>query len=569
MATPQAYISFTGIANVIGGNFLLDRGVKPSAGEIVCIPQALYNSIGTLAITYVYDIALPGFSQTMTFPDCVITSVAIDGIGTQSRMRISFVDDRYWWQFSHIDGEYNKPTGVDGETENPMGLRDLMLLCLEALPNVGSFDISAVDNSAKPHVTWRGDRADLALEELCNQFNYVVVRTIGHGVIIGLNNNGYNLPTIGAEKTLAFSAAGGALPDSLRIACGNVSYQCKLLLEAVGEEPSGEIRPIDKLSYKPDDGWSQFSFPEFPNVIGNTAVGGGSTALASFARKSVYKWYRVKNQAHTTANFAPPGYVGDASEINEIKKILPLIGDLNATQKDSDGKYHQKKAFVVGEFYLEDGLKGNTTTNTVYPYSFSLDAEKGIVKFSDFVFKLFEEGSSPNKTAIIKPAVLALYCTCHVTEPDTNVKQYYGYTATAGGARGVHTIQQTKLIPRVTANYDGNTVQSVDDNFDGIDELAETLADGEIAKMTPQNGCVVEYQGIRWIELDGLRRQVEWRVGDGQPSQTKASYGTEINSFEPTYHEFLEQNQRRLEARRSRRVFDDLTQRKELATPVQ
>lgn len=544
----RAYITFGSISGIVGGTMLWDRGVKPSTAEIICMPQVVVSATGTLTVGYLSP------NVTIPFTNSVITRATLEGIGESTRMHLTISDSRYWWQFSHIDGEYNRPLGTSPETyEAEKSLIELMDLCLAALSATG--DTSAVDDSPRPHVFWRGDRADLALEELCTHYGYVVVRTLAGGVVIAAVNSGSALPELSREKTLSFSGANGSPPQNVRIACADVAYQCKLILEAIGEDTDGTIKAINDLSYKPTAGWSVPDFPEYANVAGTYTKDGKTINKSDLAKKCVFKWYRVKNQAHTTGNFAPPGFTGTAADIDKLKYLYPLKAELNESDVDTEGKRQFRKAFVSGVFYLEDGLDANTADGTVYDKSFNLVGNDGIVKFSEYVFKIAKTGPA----IAIAPADIALTCTCSVTLPDLNAKQYYAYTASAGGPRGVHTVQRAEIVPRVTPEYNGSSVVGTpDDNFDECDNWAIGFADAEIARYTPTDGVVVEYQGIAAIDLDGLRQQVEWRVGNKQPSSTRASLGTSINAFEPTFKEFLEKHEQRLRDKRNEHVYDKL-----------
>jgi len=80
-------------------------------------------------------------------------------------------------------------------------------------------------------------------------------------------------------------------------------------LEAVGEEKTGEIKPINSLSYMPAGGWTNESWLGFANVTDDDA--------RAKARRTVYRWYRIKcaAPANTQGQFQIAGYDGPVQSL--------------------------------------------------------------------------------------------------------------------------------------------------------------------------------------------------------------------------------------------------------------
>ena len=519
-------------------NFLFQRGTLPSQGTILCKQQTIVKTIGTVTISYT---PASGSLVSIVLPGSLVVSGS-KVLGSDGTMQLTFLDRRWRWGFGHIDGRYNvrKEDGTLIREKTPA---QLMSLCLDAMGEAG-YDVSAVTVGARPFVEWRGDVPAECLQELCDDLGYVPVIRGDNTVKIYAVNDGSLLPTQYASS-INFAVEQGALPNKVRIACGDVLYQCKFKLEAVGEEPDGRVVPIDELSYKPAAGWITDEAPSWPSITGTTTVDGKPVSLRDFARRSVYRMYRIKAQAHTSENLAPPGFIPGpgafaAEHVTEIEQLLPLVGRLNAERELPDGTKEPLKPRVSGVFDSEDDNDAFTPPDTLYPGSYSIDLKRGIVIFGSPVYLI--------QDSAVAPADMRLTCCVSVTTLE-GAKQYYGYDAIADAAgAGIKTVDHSEITPKVSAFYKnspatgfGDDVDFTSDNLAYVDEQAGYYAAAEIERLTPQQGGSVSYGRIVALELDGLRSQISWNAQEGQVPYTEAALATQINSYLPSYSELQRQ----------------------------
>lgn len=546
-----SHTSLSPATEVRSGRFRLEKGTVPSAGQLVVPIQTIANPLGTLTFAYTPE---GGSTTSIVLPDCLIVDASF--ITEQPGVVMLTVLDRRWrWQFGHIDGSYNIRI-ANNEYRNEKTPTQLVSLLLDAMGETG-YDITAVDDATRPLVDWRGDSPARLLSELLYDLGLELTITAGNVVKLVKQGVGSTLPS-GPALTASWSIAAGALPSSVRVACENIRYQCKFKLEAVGLEANGDVQPLDELSYnkingQPANRFDEMTWPVFPKL---------DEEDRPLARLSVYKWYRIKEQAHTATNWAPPGFVGTPADIDSRDKILPLLPQLNKENIDLDTNLKlPAPAEVTGVYYRENDLPelaGNTDAGTKYPLSFSIDETSGIVKFSRPVFQIQEDGGQTK----IAPADLRLECVVEVDDPDTNTKQYYAYTKGAGGGSGVYTVDRTELIPKVTPVYDGDTVEQHDHdsdigtpdvdnittNFADLDTEAEKFADVEIAALAPQGALAAAYLGFIAIELDGIRQFTEWSGSTLGPCVTQASVAGAAYA-----RAIEEEEQGKLDRRRARR----------------
>lgn len=532
------YASTGSVQAISGASFTMSRGIRPSQGELTCIPQTITDPVGDLTLSIAYG---AGGSTTIVLTDCLIDQGSIEIVGPQV-MRLSFYDRRWRWENGHIDGLYNIQQD-DSSYKRERTTAQLMALCLDAMSET-NYQLGLVTDDARLSVDWRGDNPALALNEIMVKLGYTLAFNAMDQVVIYPIGTGFALPSTGREGTISFGVNRGVLPATIRIACSNVRYECKFLLEAVGEDTDGEIKAIDDLSYAPAGGWTAASFPDFTDITGTYTVDGKATPTRNLARQWIFRAYRIKQQAHTAANWAPPGFAGTAAEIDEREYILPLRPHLNSETSDNGDK-RPKPAIVEGVFYKQDDRSANTEEFTRYDKPFSIDTKRGIVKFSDRVYKL-----AGNANEEITEPDLYLKCVVEVDDQATGQKQYYGYDKATGasGAFGVKTLDHPEILYKVTPTYDGATFTpsaseplnpSTNQTF--VDDEADYYASAEIELLTPEESFTIEWGDLLALELDGMRNSVRWQVGYQSPPTTVASIGTEVNPYEPSYEEFTQQ----------------------------
>lgn len=575
---PTQSASFGSIVGISSIRYTNRKGILPGVGEIECDPQAIAAGLGTAN--------LQADSVEIILPDCKITQVSSSTV--RVAMEIRFADRRWRWACGHIDGHYNIPL-ADETFENTKNDRELMVLCLDAMGETG-YDVALVPETGNTEVQWRGTNPAKALQELCERLGYEInyrhtvevsdTPEAGSDTVkIERTGTGASLPSDGSEYSLSFSSQQNALCEFLRVICRNIRYEVMFELEPVGLETDGTIKHIDDLSYKPAGGWATEG--SIAAVSGDYTENGKTVPRQKLAERCIYKWYRIlsptEDTTGTTAwatgtpyvvdnirlvgrtrfkciqdhesgttfqedrdkwalagNWAPPGYTGTADDIDKMKRVLPLIGELNTEKvSDDDGTKRPERAAVFGIWSHRNGDATETPDGTKFEGNFQLDKDRGIVQFNRNMFRYI--------AGVISPAELRLKCVVEVTEPTVEVKQYYGYTVAAGGSSGVRNIQGDQLIPKFFASYNGLGDPTSSNNLTTINAQANALAQAEILRMTPRNGAVVHYDYLKTFYLDGQRRWITFQVSESEPPFTQASINTEPSVYHPDLDEIAKQ----------------------------
>ncbi len=168
----------------------------------------------------------------------------------------------------------------------------------------------------------------------------MAIRRIGVGAALDL--------TGALETSLTFDPP--ECPDTIAVVGGADRYQVDFPLEAVGVEEGNSqnadrLVPIDKLSYKPANGWSLVDLPYFHQV---------AAAFRALARKSVLRYYRIK------VPVTIPGYDGpDGSVVKVLEQLLP-IEDEQVAQAVENGQLANLPASVQGVWYPNLGDMANS-----------------------------------------------------------------------------------------------------------------------------------------------------------------------------------------------------------------
>lgn len=500
--------------NIQSGVFALEPGVVPSAGVIVCTEQEITQQIADLTLTW----NSPETGQkVIVIPDCKIESIALMDVGV---LHVTFLDRRWRWRYGHIDGVYNVQTG-DDTWEFEKTPKELMELCLDAMGEVG-YDTAEVDSEEKIYADWKGDVPAFALADLCNSLGYLVTVTAGNSVKIVKAGEGGPLPDNNALGAMVLQAPSPAIddghrPEFIRVATAPIRYEVKFTLEAVGLQSDGQIKPLANVD------WFSGLSAEDKATYDPTWAAVTDDEDRQLARLTGWRWYRVKEivEGGGANNLNPPGFLGETGDVADLEQLLPLLPFRNATETPVGSTYSVPKPYYVeGEFYLESDIEasGNSAAGTLYPYPSTLDAGRGIVRFSEFVAQIDSGG--------LVEADLRLVCCVEVRDPVNYQQQYYGFTGNAGGPNGagILTIDRTELIPKVTADYSGDTLVQTTDNLPELEVEAEKFADAVLRNLVPIGRASRQFAGFHPIEVDGVIQQVTWSWGRTGPI-TRVSAG--------------------------------------------
>jgi hypothetical protein len=275
------------------------------------------------------------------------------------------------------------------------------------------------------------------------------------------------------------------------------------------------------------------------------------------AARTVWRWYRIKSQSDKQT-IEPLGF---PKQVLFYHYLLPIRGVLIQEQLDQQrdpnetNNIHPLPAFVEGVFLKKDFSfggsdlysdiqqgattdgAGNTLFGSRYVGGFSLDEERGVVEFSDWVVKYDKANKS------FSEAELYLNCSYSVRDPESKMPYRYGVTQSLGGNAGVRVISAPDIQAKIRIVYD-NTGKGTTGSIDNIEEKVkpaanELLAAAAAEYQTPQTEDA-EYAGIEYIDLDGAIQQVGWTVS-GSGVLTRASRNTEYDLAVPDFKKRREQ----------------------------
>lgn len=475
-------------------------------------------------------------------------------------------DGRWIYEFGEISGHYNlrKPdNSILKETEKTP--QELAELCLKAM-NVQNYDISAMDETRRPEIDWDYDNPGEALEELADEVGCRVVWWVDGSIQILPLGFGANLPNFPATS-LDFNFNAAAMPKSVKILGAPTKFQARWQLVAVGLDTDTVWKPIDSLSYKPPRGWGK----EAPDMLGSLRqsplppfqMPTAKQQIYDLAIRSVFKSYRIsyllgseklpgidpKDDPFdmTKLNAPPPppdanGYSPDPR--NYWKHCLPLGDGLIALESNDTegGERRPYPAIVRGDFYYKP-LSGNQTQFR-YKDSFSVDAQHGIVQFSEAVWLMADSNRVDNA-----PANLSLEITFNVRDKNwAFVRPVWEFTLNASSPAGSKIVKTDEIQYTVLQNYDtDNSIIDTKDNRKKfqLDEDAAELANVYIGSLQTVTGGDRTYPGVYSVRTDGALTQVTWSVGRGIPT-TRVSRNTQHDTdIIPTY---LDARRRRREA---------------------
>ncbi len=333
-------------------------------------------------------------------------------------------------------------------------------------------------------------------------------------------------------------------PDAVKLCSGEVLFQSRLLLEAVGRDSDAAIKPIDDMDIKPSDGWEKEDPQAFTNV---------AEEHQELAKSTVFRWYRIKSQADES--LAVPGYTGVVSNITQC---LPLRKTLLETYESPDGIVYAQSAFVTGQVFRgEDNAPQNDNTGddwTRVTTPFRILADEGIVVFSQPVHKIEDDGNPP----------ATLYLTTSYTVRDETSKQTvrYAYEKQLRDPPigvGVEIVRDDNIQLRFRAEYgeDSHSVSQVVSNENEAETAALAVLNARSLEYAFGEAYAVHYRGIKPFFLDGTVRQLAWSISDSKGATTFASINSETDPYVVRYHH------RRRRRQWDHRVPNSLAQRGE------
>ena len=600
MPDPQGIVTWPGLTDFSAASYTCSWGITPSSAYIETVPGQNLSPTGILTFEY-------GGRMVLGLRDCILVQPQLQT--DPDVWRVQILDRRWKWKYGHISGRYNV-RGEDGKIpeineRTPRELAEMLLT--EMGENVARSRARHLPNNLRPVCNWDYINPAVALARLCDECGFVVVfDPIRNRPELHLQGRGQRLPRAGAmNNSWGFNVR--PKPRSIMCVGAPIRHEAKFRLEAVGKDTDDDWKPIDKLSYAPDGGWSNKNTqPPFYDGVESLT----NKKAKELAIRTVYRSYRINRLAgaghEQAANrfFLP---TGPANNQMTRQHILPLSNQLVANVQilDDAGEVlytRPSEAFIEGTYFVRDetaswfpiGEQPPATARDVdaatdepnhYPYGFSIDLQLGIVHFNHWVCLPTDQEAADAEdgdvTALLQPAEMYLTCSWAYKDPDTGQPQRFNLQrnlpqAQGGGAdTGPLLIFHNDIKRVVSYKYrssnkkvgDRNkltppteSLTQVDERVDGFEHLggaaghidnnpemiaaANHYIDAKIASLQDSEGLDVEYNGLlRSLRPDGTIAQITWQCG-GQAATTRVGRNTEPDISVPDF-EFRRDDEKR------------------------
>ena len=534
---PQGIATYDGINpdHVTSASMTFSHGITPSSCLFQMVPQLNLNPPpgGTLKIHY-------NGQAVVEFPDAIIDQGSIRRGSGGVIISLRILDRRWKWRYGEISGWYNRrePNGkLDPKLEKKP--QELAELCFKAMGET-NFDVGDLPNGSRPEVNWVCSNPANELGNLVNSLGCRVVLQLDNSVKIHKVGEGQDLPEPFNVTNDGFGVNPTEKADTLKLHGAPIKFQSRLKLEAVGKEKDGSVVPIEQLSYRPPNGWENETPYAFYNVTREDD--------RKLAVESVFKWYRIVEQCDGTKDV--PGLEDDQGNPVQAEpwQMLPLAGHLLQTQPDKDGVEVNKPAIIRGAYWDGEADFKNTERFEVVDRQFSIQAEDGIVVFTDPTYALGAAKESLPAEMDIETAYLVL---------DANSRQHYRYSKerdTGDPKLGTEPkiLRHDEIEHTKQAEYGSDCqVTAVVTNQQQVDDEADHWLDAEIDSIQTVETKDIEYADIRAIELDGAIQQVSWSVGQSG-AKTRASRNDEFDRAVLKYARKQEIEEQKRQAQQNR-----------------
>jgi hypothetical protein len=541
---PQGLCFWPGVGQVLSASFTISHGICPSVCTMEILPQAAgVAEYGDLVFT---------FGDTpIVFTRCKVDRASFHYDQQGLLWQLSIFDRRWKWAFGQADYSANDRHpgialfgSIDARTEfTPQQIAQALLF--QMYEDV--YDVSQLPDETRPEVVYDAANPASSLQDLCDSLGCSICIGLDDVVRVVRNGVGAALPDSGL-MSLGQILDVPEVPDRIRVVGAKTEYQADFILEAVGKDVDGVIRPINELSYTPAVGWANVlpwdgGFLEVagwevdPLIPANLqrAQNLGWVNPRELARETVFKWYRIQMTSFDRADKGPviPGWSGE--RISALRQILPINDVQVDGWYDPSGTFHPYPAWVYGYFWDWQYRAANSPEGSFYHYGFSIDRDTGIVRFEDYC--VFDNGDGTRS-----PASLFLRTGVNVKALDSLIAdRYVRETATGLPERdtGPRVVRREEILRWVIPDYDAvHAVRGLRTSDEFCDSQADYYTAAALLEYRLETPLDATYMGLVPIQLDGAIRQVTWTVGP-QGAETRASRNTEWNPAVPNYRERL------------------------------
>ncbi len=518
----RQYATFPGVERVVSCSYTRTHGISPNVAVLTCAPQANFSAEGG-TLRFLFGDAW------LDIPDCKVDYFSLQRNAMGEVWQFQIFDRRWIWKFGVIEGQYNHrdPDGQikfesDADKSWEKTPQELAEILLDDMGET-EYDVSALDNDARPLINWDVIAPAEALARLCDELGCRVVLTFANTVKIHKIGEGEDLPINELVLTNSLTINPPERPKTLTVAYGPTRYQADFLLEAVGINNDkdadgkliGTLVTVGNLGYKPADTfWTQEDPYYFPNVIDEED--------RKLAKASVWRYYRITRGDDLIADITPDASLKDA--------YIEFLNEQVETTDDADGNKVPRPPLCYGTWYEnKSGRITNAPAEDAFfglyakiPWSFSFDVDNGLVIFSQPTYKYTADLS-------ILKANLWLRTSCLLRFP--NDRRY--------SRRLEHRqISQNETKERVLRHEELYRTY-IDAELQDDAELKRqagyylTAAEREYEQEYPQS---VTYVGMQQLDLDGAIQQVTYQCGP-RGFTTAASRNTEDLDRTPSYKE--------------------------------
>lgn len=522
----QPIFTYPGIPDYLSASYTLSHGTQPGKVLVRCVAGTASPAVqGTARFID------PSTGVTVSLPDCRVDSAHVELTPRGDQViRFELLDQRWRWRLGRISGQYNLRTDdpsqiVSGTQKSP---RELAQLCLSAM-GVRHADLSQMPNNARPFVDWDIINPASALASLAETVGCVVVLKTNGRVAIEPVARGKPLPLNRFLLQGRSSYDPPELPLGIELVAGPTKYQFDFDLEAVGEDIDGEIKPIDKLSYKPERGW-EHEGPWTDNV---------DRRSRELSQQCLFKMYRIK-----LPDYLPGVSQKHGNRLKSLNEVLPLLAHQIDDDLLPDQSRKRRRPWVYGKYDRGEPTAKRHTTQPPsrdltkhpeqrYERSFTVDTRRGIVRFAEPVFQYVDQSGQLHR----KPAQLRLRAAVHWRRYQTRALEHWSMLRGRKSARDNPLVIHRNDIA-LQVKLDEKTFR-VHDNQAEVAQQARFYLDQALAQMRPQPISSAQYAGLQPIEPDGAIRQVSWHIEtDGRlAAKTTASLNSEQLLLDTSYEE--------------------------------